>query len=150
MVPISALRGDGLHAVFAHFAVGTILIVHILAVIVGLGFFAFALLRFSACFGLASFAFAIIVAVAILVLAVFGIVAAFIRIGRVDVALGQVQMLQHRLRKRCKCTLIVKRTTECIKVAACFFLNPATQHIDASNRRVRYGCARQAFAHDKR
>ena len=95
MVPIAALRGNGLHAVIAHFAVGTVLIVHILAVIIGLGFFAFALLRFSARFGLASFAFAIIVAVAVLVLAVLGIIAAFIRIGRFDVAFGQVQMLEH-------------------------------------------------------
>ena len=150
MVPIAALRGDGLHAVIAHFAVGTVLIVHILAVIICLGLFAFTLLWFGAGFGLASFAFAIIVAVAVLVLAVLGILAAFIRIGRIDVAFCQVQMLEHGLRERGKCTLIVKREGKRVKVAACFFLNPAAQHINARNRRVRYRRAGQAFAHDER
>ena len=78
MVPIAALRGDGLHAVIAHFAVGAVLIVHVFAVIIGLGLFAFALLRLGACFGLARFAFALVFAVAVLVLAVLGIVPTFV------------------------------------------------------------------------
>ena len=78
MVPIAALRRDGLHAVIAHFAIGAILVVHVFAVIIGFGIFAFALLRLGAGFGLARFAFALVFAVAVLVLAVLGIVPTFV------------------------------------------------------------------------
>ena len=150
MVPIAALRGNGLHAVIAHFAIGAVLIVHVFAVIIGFGLFAFALLRLGAGFCLASFTFALVFAVAVLVLAVIGVITTFVGIGRIHIAFGEVQMLQHRLRQRGKVPLIIQCKRKCIKVATGIFLNPTTQHVDPSGCARGDGQACEALAHDQR
>ena len=58
---------------------------------------------------LASFAFAVIFAIALLVLRILVIVTAFVGIGRIDITFGKVQMLEHRLGQRSKGALIVQR-----------------------------------------
>ena len=121
-----------------------------LFVVVGLGLFAFALLRFGTRLGLTGFTFAVILAVATLVLRVFGILAALVGVGRVDIAFGEVEMLEHRLRQRGKGVLVVEREAKGIEIAARFLLDPAAQHIDAFCGNRRHGLAGQPFADDKR
>ena len=147
MVPIAALRRDRLHPIIAHFAVGAVLVIHVFAVIIGLSLFA--LLRLRAGFGLASFAFAVIFAVALLVLRILCIVAAFVGIGRIDITFGKVQMLQHGLSQRGKGALIIQRKRQRIKVTTGIFLNPTAQHINASGGTGWHGRAGQPFAHDQ-
>ena len=149
MVPIAALRGDRLHTVVAHLAVGTVLVIHVLLVVICLGLFAFTVLRFAARFGLAGFALTFIIAFAVLFLFVVGIFTTLIGIRWIDIAIGQVQMLQHRLGQRGKGRLVIERHSQSVQIAARFVFDPATQHIDAFCRNIGDRDACEPFAHDQ-